>query len=624
MKNAFSFLKSDLKNNIIPTIVSICDSDRVLDYSRREEVNLRFEPPIEKYPLIKEVISYLEFLENKNRKNINRRIQFKYFKGCSNNLKSYFLNEKYNILDDLVEKNKVSTKLSEKSLIEFFEFIEILKYTPKDANDLLNHIKDEIVRIKEIVETNFKRDIRNKIYLKEIRGIVELEKTIDIVKKYIDFEIFEFIEVFKSYLEKISVGSLNIKAPKVINLNVATALNLEHSLVLGFNMNYPDFGSEDVVFNKNNFDFLREMGFEILESNLVYERELINILSLILNSKKITFLLVDEDISSFSYLLKGCYYKEANQITNLTDLSLEMIKKAKKSENHEVQIKVSKNFCDYTFIDDEIKNELKNLSGDKSIYLSGKALDIVNEKTKSISVTGLERYEKSPYVFLYENIAKINDFYPEEETYYKDLGTLYHKVLEEYFKKYNDLNEEIILGLVKTHSGYTENLSISEEVYVYGVYKKLLNFIKKDLEDRKSDVCKNSKFEESVNIKIGDLNITGRIDRIDKIEDNDEMLEIIDYKSSKTPSKKDINELKSFQFPLYMKARGNIKKAKYGNIKDAKYIEVINIINEKDEQAFRSLIKQVENKICSIKDNIRCGNFTTEEFDSKYLEDLYR
>ena len=100
--------------------------------------------------------------------------------------------------------------------------------------------------------------------------------------------------------------------------------------------------------------------------------------------------------------------------------------------------------------------------------------------------------------------------------------------------------------------GDFDDLSFFDKLSVLNSQKILGDYIKKDLECQAKYGYKPVYFEEGFEAEINSLKIRGRIDRIDALGDKEILM---DYKRSGVKKKKEIDELKSFQMPLYAIAR---------------------------------------------------------------------
>ena len=129
-------------------------------------------------------------------------------------------------------------------------------------------------------------------------------------------------------------------------------------------------------------------------------------------------------------------------------------------------------------------------------------------------------------------------------------------------------------------------------------------------------------FEEAFVTDVHGLKIRGRIDRIDALADDDIL---IDYKRSKGRTKKEIEDLKSFQMRLYAIARKKVGKkiasAVYGSVKNAELSTVIknsDILPKDDskrnyftEEDLCLLLENVEKEIIRMTNSIMAGDYTS-------------
>ena len=230
-------------------------------------------------------------------------------------------------------------------------------------------------------------------------------------------------------------------------------------------------------------------------------------------------------------------------------------------------------------------------SFDSSVYtgfirseLSEKPLEILDEyKNKIYSTTQLETYALCPFKYFIERVLKIQTAKePTEEIESLELGSLLHEILFEFYTKLNDKN--IILSDSNGEQfkfAYDLIFNIAEEKVNQANFKSPLSFFEKEkilgingnknnsilfkfLDNEKAN--DNSfipqyfetsfgdpqKIKNNIPFELNGIKLSGKIDRID-INNNEQQFQIIDYKlGGKKPTKDDLLSGLSLQLPLYL------------------------------------------------------------------------
>lgn len=219
-------------------------------------------------------------------------------------------------------------------------------------------------------------------------------------------------------------------------------------------------------------------------------------------------------------------------------------------------------------------------------------------KFKEFSISQLETYAKCPYKYMAERILKLKPIHePTEDIEALEMGSLLHSIL---FRFYRQIREKGIV-LAEADAGqleYAETLifRIAEKLIEEANFHSPLTFYEKEKVlgingSRENSVLYKFLQEElnykagfipeyfelsfgskqridaqrlSVNISVDDINVGGKIDRID-IDKNIGHYKVIDYKlSGNKPSPNDLHEGISLQLPLYLYAAKEMIKAQLG------------------------------------------------------------
>lgn len=182
---------------------------------------------------------------------------------------------------------------------------------------------------------------------------------------------------------------------------------------------------------------------------------------------------------------------------------------------------------------------------------------------------------KRRYYFNY--IAKIKQHHFSIKPPNYEIGNIIHNTLQEAVKK-DSLDSTFLNSYLSGFQKENPYLVLELELWK----KRLQGFIKLE-ESRAKNGIKIISVEEPFNIKYKDINIKGKIDRIDKLSDNS--FEILDYKTSssvKIDTIKNYEDSKDFQLEFYYLAcrDKNIKSVGYYELSSST-IKTQNILDEK-------------------------------------------
>lgn len=161
--------------------------------------------------------------------------------------------------------------------------------------------------------------------------------------------------------------------------------------------------------------------------------------------------------------------------------------------------------------------------------------DIISkiDLTKFIwSATSFKNFLECKRRFYLQYILKINEHTISLKPKGYELGDIIHAILEDYYSKDNKNSIEELFLKYKSSNPF---LTLDLEVWK----KKLLNFYEFDKQRLKNREI--IMIEKEFNCSFNNINIKGIIDRVDKFEDN---YEVIDYKTSSTLS---VDTLKTYE-----------------------------------------------------------------------------
>ncbi|MDK2064018.1 PD-(D/E)XK nuclease family protein [Aliarcobacter butzleri] len=161
--------------------------------------------------------------------------------------------------------------------------------------------------------------------------------------------------------------------------------------------------------------------------------------------------------------------------------------------------------------------------------------DIISkiDLTKFIwSATSFKNFLECKRRFYLQYILKINEHTISLKPKGYEIGDIIHSILEDYYSKDNKNSIEELFLKYKSSNPF---LTLDLEVWK----KKLLNFYEFDKQRLKNREI--IMIEKEFNCSFNNINIKGIIDRVDKFEDN---YEVIDYKTSSTLS---VDTLKTYE-----------------------------------------------------------------------------
>jgi len=175
---------------------------------------------------------------------------------------------------------------------------------------------------------------------------------------------------------------------------------------------------------------------------------------------------------------------------------------------------------------------------------------IQGKAQKGFSPSSLSNYIRNPIDFYKQNLLGINDLLEVEETVAANtFGTIIHDTLEDLYKPMigDYLNKEILKtaktridALVKKHftKSYTDSSILrGKNLIAFNVIKKYVgNFIDQEIVQCQRQKIKIIALEKKMELELDipelgyPVNLKGKLDRIDEI---DGVIRIIDYKSGK-------------------------------------------------------------------------------------------
>ena len=317
----------------------------------------------------------------------------------------------------------------------------------------------------------------------------------------------------------------------------------------------------------------------------------------------------------------------------------------------------------FSYINQKIFSEYKRYDKSFNEYSGVLSQDLIlkdiveSNKNRIYSNSYLEAYGKCPYAFLLGRLLNVEDMERSFEEYSPmDIGNVYHEVLRHYYHTYKDdiikhVKEEKEFDIVDsleflkelTHRYGIEfglnPIRKSDLLIIENTYDRLEIFIEEDIERIGSNKEKlvphsfevefGSKGDFAIEVEGEKIKLSGKIDRIDKIL-NEEKYTIMDYKSSPYGiyGIEDIRKGLSLQLPIYAMSQTDKKiiAGLYGIMSTGDFKFTIGILEESklltkrnkggiDSDAWNDLMDGTKFNIKNFIDNINGGMFPVDPLE---------
>ncbi|MCT7619921.1 PD-(D/E)XK nuclease family protein [Aliarcobacter butzleri] len=364
---------------------------------------------------------------------------------------------------------------------------------------------------KEFIDKNIK-PFWNKVTNKELfvsitDFIKQKEKNIELIEKYdellykLNITLFSnenkilLKDVYKIFLQKLSsitLDDINSGKITVLGLLETRAVSFDTVIVCDFNESYiPKISVKD-KFLSTRLKQLANLPTQFDRESLqkYYYKRLMS------SSKNVFISYVNSETNQISRFANELF--EKNIATDTNDSFYKHIL----YDNHKI-----------SYFDEDIISKI--------------------DLTKFIwSATSFKNFLECKRRFYLQYILKINEHTISLKPKGYELGDIIHSILEDYYSKDNENSIEELFLKYKSSNPF---LTLDLEVWK----KKLLNFYEFDKQRLKNREI--IMIEKEFNCSFNNINIKGIIDRVDKFEDN---YEVIDYKTSSTLS---VDTLKTYE-----------------------------------------------------------------------------
>lgn len=638
-RQMYKSIKLNLINLEKSDVINLGKENWIYDFLNLDEnINLNNKFSSENnIPLLKELTILTNYLEEKNRKNLLERVALRYFKICENpDEMIYEISKmKFKDLDELVSSTQLSVAIEEKNLKEFIQLREDLSINVREYDTFENY--NSLIELNLDIAEKVIRDslLDSDLYRKNIKAISAIRLVLKRMESY--HNIFEkvnismYFEIFKDHIDKLNFSEEDYFAPSIYSLDMCLGMEFENLYFTDFDLDYPTFEREDYLLNVDTEKYI--LGFKFEDKQSRYNYELIKFISLVVSSKKV-YLVRERECakSNFEKLFNRLNSFETLEESTVKELSLNALEGL---ENNDFSnISRVYNYVKYLGFNEKLSEEYLRKSGISTAKIDSNSLSKLQSivSTRGYRVTDFDSYVTDPYSFLYENILGIREMLRDEkDNFYMNLGSTYHRALELYFKECVNnfdgkvLEEKLNVAIKEIFPNFKLDNNSSKLLFNL-ILKNLKNFVEMDLSERDGFTPKY--FEEPFKLTLGEINIKGKIDRIDE---KDGKLLITDYKTKRSNGINQIKELKTFQLPLYMTYFGeNACGARYGIVEKPEYKYVLSnrdfMKKRKGDfttEEMSSLISESIQGVLETYLKIMSGDFTSEKVNETY-KDLYR
>ena len=435
-------------------------------------------------------------------------------------------------------------------------------YSFLDKNDIYTQIEEKIKKYEEsgniLLSKNCKASLENLIeVLDEIIYIFEDQK--------MSFE--KYREILKIGLSYKELGNIPEVIDQVIlgDIERSRSHEIKIAFILGVNDgNFPSINKIEGFLNDDDRETLKSLGKEIAKGSLelTYEDQF-NIYKALATAKEKLYLMytsTDKDGATLrqSILItkikrifpnlkeESTILNSEPEITSKQATFQELLFELQKLKNGEQIDDIWYEVYNWYKTDPKWSNilekamiELKYLKTPEKI--SKENIEKLYGKTLKTSISKLETYRRCPFQYHLKYGLKLQE---KEEFKVRaiDTGSFMHEVIEEFFRRAEDVKkiteeeisklvDEIILDKLSLRKNYlfTSNKKfIALTNRLKRIINKSLGYIVYQIQNSDFTVLANEvEFSKTIN----NVEITGKIDRVDISNDGD-FLRVIDYKSS--------------------------------------------------------------------------------------------
>ncbi|MHB1686677.1 MAG: PD-(D/E)XK nuclease family protein [Ignavibacteriaceae bacterium] len=533
-------------------------------------------------------------------------------------------------LKDFKKLNKIlSPFIAEMTVCKFLDKLNEFIFTQNFVSNLIND-RDENVELNAKALTTFIDEIT------ELFKLLELENGRE--KK---FPLRFFLNNIRT---AISASRYNVKEKtnygiQITTLNEIRGLKFDYLFIAGLcDGDFPTRYSPEIFFSgsfsKNEKIHQTEDRYHFYQSLCSWDKKLY--LTVPLHEEK-TEMVESNFLSDFTSLFKVKLKSEKDYDENIYSKEDLLVYAGKSIANgfaenlnfNEININEIKKLIEINNLRIEKPFDDSQYTGFIGGNLTENAAAKLNEfRERKYSITQLETYAHCPFKYFAERILKLEPLEePSEEVEALELGSLLHEIFFEFYQRLTD--DKIVLqnaGGEQYNYAYDLIFKIAEEKISLANFKSPLSFYEKEritgingqkqnsilfkflqTERENKDGFLPAFFETSFGdkqnendenvFKIGDIKLTGKIDRID-LDDSNKKYNVVDYKlNGKKPSGIDLQRGLSLQLPLYLFAAKKIIKEKLKEDFNPAEAAIYSLKPTGDNFGMKTVVKEKENSV---------------------------
>lgn len=471
---------------------------------------------------------------------------------------------------------------SEKHLISFISNFDL--DSKQNLNENINKIKFglETIKIDDLLENiSLKIDLTERLVITKSKEVI-YNLFDEILQFYSDATIMQLYDIFMRVAKVVKIKNLplSLDVVKIVDANNTMEIFDNYYIVNCTSDTAPNLKFDcgvivDAEIEKLNFK--HKLSPTIAHINKLAKLRLFNSTNLFEKSLTITYTQKPSDLIT-DLLNKICVNTSAGNM-NIVPITVDKEKHIALSLNDYIEYLCKNDKNNEKIYEKHIKN--------KQIYkISNKNLNIY-ENLKEISATQLENYFKCPFYSFMQNVLKIKPRITSEILSF-DVGNILHDIMFKYYslnKQVEDIYEfckKEVFDFASKDDRLKLNLTSPILTALIDEAVRVVNGVNYMDENSLFQPYKfEYEFKNSTALKLKNINIKGKVDRVDLYND---MIRIIDYKSGKSEaSLKELYYGNKLQLFLYSLAMENLLNKK---LVGCFYLPLHNVYTKESENIY--------------------------------------
>jgi len=455
-------------------------------------------------------------------------------------------------------------KIDEEVKNEFIAFMGTITISLKDSVEKvikkLKNIIDEL-KVESMLEKISKEDLNSKLLLTKSKDAIAL--ILDEIFKYSNIiDLNDFYDVFSEVASTVKINNLplSVDVVKIVDANNNLEIFDDLYIVGATKENAPNLKYDcgiilDGEIEKLNFSF--KLSPTIAHINRLSKLRLFNTTTMF--EKELTLTYSNNQSDVVKELMEKLQIETSEGVKNIVPIT---------KFEYEKYLALS----EWDYIEFLCKKEKNNLKLDENLIknknfaqISSKNLNIF-ENFDNVSATTLENYFKCPFYCFVNNILKIKKRL-EIDILSLDIGNVLHEIMCKYYslqKQVGDVYEfckKEVFRFVEKDERLKLNIDSPVIANLIDESFRVVNAVKY-IDDNSAFEPKyfEKDFKNQQALKLRNISIIGKVDRVDEF---DNMIRIIDYKSGKADaSLKELYYGNKLQLFLYSCAMERVLKKK--------------------------------------------------------------